>query len=148
MLLVAGPVCAVPPSLFWLADDLRAPDWLLTPYLVVTSAALPLLQVGTLGAATACWRAGRRGAGAALLGATVVVPMSATFSAYRLVLSDGVVVPVIVLVAFLSSEAAEAPADEPDLVGTYPPVMACLAVVAVLTLVAHRLWQGSAARTS
>jgi hypothetical protein len=96
VLLIAGSVCALPTPVLWLAKDAYA-DWMLTPYLVVSSSALPLLLVGTLGAATATWRAGRRGAGAALLGATLAVRPLTNFSVAGLMLEDEFL-PVVTLV--------------------------------------------------
>lgn len=102
VLLIAGSVCVLPTPVLWLVEDAFT-DWMLTPYLVVSASALPLLLVGTLGAATATWRTGRRGAGAALLGATLVMRQMTSFSIAAIVLGEGKLIPVITLVVLAAT---------------------------------------------
>ncbi len=102
VLLIAGSVCALPTPVLWLTKDAFA-DWMLTPYLVVSSSAVPLLLVGTLGAATATWRTGRRGAGAALLGATLAIRPLTSFSVAGLMMEGSELIPVTTLVTLVAT---------------------------------------------
>lgn len=102
VLLIAGSVCTLPTPVLWLAEDVFA-DWMLTPYLAISASAPPLLLVGTLGAATATWRTGRRGTGAALLGATVATRPLTAFSVAGITLGEGKLIPVITLVVVVAA---------------------------------------------
>ncbi|MPZ82294.1 MAG: hypothetical protein GEV28_18600 [Actinophytocola sp.] len=95
--MVLGALCTVPNLVLMLAPESFAP-WMRDPYLMVDSASRPLLLVGVLGVATAVWRVGNRGAGAVLLGATLVVPALTSFVVATLVFGVGAFVPVIGLV--------------------------------------------------
>jgi len=96
-LLVFGALCAMPAQVFLLTPKSFA-GWMETPYLAVSSLAAPVLLVGLLGAASAVWQAGSRAAGAALIGATLLVPPLAGLVIALVVFGVGAFVPVIGLV--------------------------------------------------
>lgn len=97
VLLALGALCATPAHVLLLWPELFG-EWVRVPYFVIDAAARPLLLVGLLGVATAVWRAGRHGAGAALFGATLVVPAIASLVVPTFVvdLDDGVPVTMLV----------------------------------------------------
>lgn len=97
VLIGLGALCAVPSQIFLLSRDFLA-DWMRTPYLVIDAAARPLLLVGLVGAAVAVWQAGRRGAGAALLGAPLVMPVLTSLVMSTLVFERAEYLPITGLV--------------------------------------------------
>lgn len=98
VLLVVGALFAAPTHVLLLVGPDGVADWVGTPYLVVDSVSEPLLLVGVLGLATVIWRAGRRGAGAALLGSTVVVLPLIAFIFQAIAIGIEAVVPVVALI--------------------------------------------------
>lgn len=104
LLLGLGALCAAPTQLLLLTPESFAPS-LATPCLVVTSVAKPWLLIGMLGAAIAVWRAERRGLGAALVGATLVVVPLASLMFYLISSGVAAFVPVIGLVLVVATVA-------------------------------------------
>lgn len=146
VLVALGAVGTVPSLVLTLAPEMFAP-WMRVPYLMIDSASRPLLLVGVLGVATLVWRTGNRPAGAALLGATLVVPTLTTFVLAALIFGVDIVVPVIGLVLVLATVAATiaAAVTHPGPVEPEPGPgwrVTVAGAVAGVAPVVYRLWRG------
>lgn len=71
-LLLAGAVCALPDAVLWVAPATFVPS-LVAVYGVLSLCAPTIAMIGTLGAATQLWHAGRRPAAAVLTGTAILV---------------------------------------------------------------------------